>query len=275
MRSVELAPGIRSSVLGFGCAPVLGAIGAEKAAIAIHTSLDAGVTHFDVARSYGYGEAERFVGRQLKGERDRLVIVTKFGITATAAARVLGPLKPVFRALRGRQAPAVNDGMAQSAKSRLGDLFHRHLPMTPATMRSSLEKSLRALGTDRVDFLLMHEPAELTRLPELQACAIDLKREGKIRGWGLATLAEAVAPDSFSNQLNLLQTNVPVDPSQYSRLRITQGDVGLVLFSALRGVAALDRTARLQRLWADFPRAVVLCSMFTPEHIRSNAAAAS
>jgi hypothetical protein len=37
----------------------------------------------------------------------------------------------------------------------------------------------------------------------------------------------------------------------------------------------LDFTDVLARLWADFPRSVVLSSMFDPDHIRANAAKAA
>ena len=57
MKKVELVKGIQSSVLGFGCAPILGSVGAKTATRAIDCAIDCGITHFDLARSYGYGEA--------------------------------------------------------------------------------------------------------------------------------------------------------------------------------------------------------------------------
>jgi len=54
----------------------------EKESIAtIRRAYDLGVTHFDTAELYGWGENEKIVGRALKDVRDKVVIATKFGFT--------------------------------------------------------------------------------------------------------------------------------------------------------------------------------------------------
>src|SRR5260370_39566152 len=59
MEYVRLAPGLPpSSRLGFGCGSVMGRIGRAASLRAIAAALDAGITHFHVARLYGYREAE-------------------------------------------------------------------------------------------------------------------------------------------------------------------------------------------------------------------------
>ena len=58
------------SHLGFGCAPIMGRISKSHALRALAFSFDCGVTHFDVARSYGFGQAEEIVGGFIKGKRD-------------------------------------------------------------------------------------------------------------------------------------------------------------------------------------------------------------
>jgi len=45
----------------------------------IHTALDAGVTFFDTADSYGEGASERVLGKALAGRRNRVVLATKVG----------------------------------------------------------------------------------------------------------------------------------------------------------------------------------------------------
>jgi aryl-alcohol dehydrogenase-like predicted oxidoreductase len=236
-----------------------------------------GVNHFDLARSYGYGEAEALVGRELRSVRDEVVLVTKFGIRASAAAVWLRPLKPLFRALRGRKHPGgcepePSGALPAKPAGWSGRLFHERLPMTAATMRASLERSLRVLHTDRVEYFLMHEPAELSHFDELAAAAEELKRTGKIRAWGLACLQAALPAPEIPAGLDLWQTDAPPSPVQFAELRHQAGGKGLVLFSPLRGILATDRRDRLLRLWQEFPAAVVLCSMFTPAHIRQNAA---
>ncbi|MGY8914119.1 MAG: aldo/keto reductase, partial [Flavobacteriales bacterium] len=100
MKNIELVPGIKSSVLGFGCASIMGARGPKESHKAIDRALANGITHFDLARSYGYGEAERFIGKILSAKRDKVVISSKFGIIANGKARVLKPIKPIIRSLK-------------------------------------------------------------------------------------------------------------------------------------------------------------------------------
>ena len=41
---------------------------------------DAGIRHFDVARSYGYGDAEGVVGEFLRGCSEQVTVTSKFGL---------------------------------------------------------------------------------------------------------------------------------------------------------------------------------------------------
>ena len=57
-----------------------GQLDEEQAHACVAAALDAGVTTFDTADFYAQGEAERVLGRALKGEpRDELFIATKVG----------------------------------------------------------------------------------------------------------------------------------------------------------------------------------------------------
>jgi aryl-alcohol dehydrogenase-like predicted oxidoreductase len=72
------------SAIGYGAMGVSVAYGAadETAGVAaIHRAYDLGVTLFDTAEVYGWGENEKFVGRAVKGFRDDVVLATKFGFT--------------------------------------------------------------------------------------------------------------------------------------------------------------------------------------------------
>ncbi len=275
MKQVELAPGISSSVLGFGCAPVLGAVGGTDAARAMTTALDCGINHFDLARSYGYGEAEQFVGRFLKGRREEVVIASKFGSGATWKAGFLRPLKPVVRKLKGSGKAAV-PAAAAAAPAKSSDPFHERVDLTPEQMRKSLEKSLRALGSDYLDFFFVHEPpSEIERVDDLAGMAAELKDEGKIRAWGLAFdwSSEPLLRSTFS-RFDLLQFNASPGVGHYAAARQERAALPNVLFSPLRHAGGSPAASVLSQLWSDFPSSVVLCSMFNPEHIRENAAAA-
>lgn len=76
--------GLEVSELGFGAMGISLAYGPgdEQEGIAtIQRAHDLGVTFFDTAELYGWGENEKIVGRAVKGFRDDIVIATKFGFT--------------------------------------------------------------------------------------------------------------------------------------------------------------------------------------------------
>jgi aryl-alcohol dehydrogenase-like predicted oxidoreductase len=277
MRTIELIPGIRSSVLGFGCAPIQGAVGGKTARRALDEALACGVTHFDIARSYGYGEAEAFLGRFLAGRRDQMVVASKFGIQATWQASLLKPLKPLVRALKERRPKSGKSAaVATPPAPARADYFHKRIPLTAASMRLSLDRSLKALRTDYLDYFFVHEPAgALTSVDELTEAAEGLKAAGKIRGWGLAFDWQAAGPLApVFPRFDVLQFNNSPGAAHYHEAQRQRAEASNIFFSPFRSAPGQAPADLLTRLWMDFPRSVVLCSMFTPEHIRANAALA-
>jgi aryl-alcohol dehydrogenase-like predicted oxidoreductase len=276
MRQVELAPGVKSSVLGFGCAPVLGSIDARTATRAIHLALDLGVTHFDLARSYGYGEAESFVGRTLKSVRSSIRIATKFGIQANWKAMLLRPLKPMFRTLRSiRGAERKLQRGNHPDRSSVSDRFHHRVALDAENMRNSLESSLRALQTDYVDYFFIHEPTDsIERIDDLFDLASRLKEQGKIRTFGLAAPSICVGMHAdYLKRFELLQfANSPGMPD-YDVVRSKRSEKPNIFFSPFRLRGECSPFQALSQLAVDFPSSVILCSMFDPVHIRSNAEA--
>jgi aryl-alcohol dehydrogenase-like predicted oxidoreductase len=76
--------GLTVSALGYGAMGINLAYGPgdEQAGVnAIQRAYELGVTFFDTAELYGWGENEKVVGRAVKGFRDDIVIATKFGFT--------------------------------------------------------------------------------------------------------------------------------------------------------------------------------------------------
>ncbi|HEU5009169.1 MAG TPA: aldo/keto reductase, partial [Gaiellaceae bacterium] len=71
--------GLRVSRVGLGCNNFGGRIDLGATRAVVDTALDAGVTFFDTAETYGNGGSERFLGEILDGRRDRVVLATKFG----------------------------------------------------------------------------------------------------------------------------------------------------------------------------------------------------
>ena len=232
--------------------------------------------HFDVAPSYGYGEAESWLGKELSGRRDEVILATKFGIVASPLARWLRPLKPVVRFLRAsRQKPMPPIPLTAEKEFRT-DRFHHRIKMTGEGLRISVEKSLRRLRTDRIDWLFLHEPlSPVAPFSPVLEMAKELKRQGKIRAWGLAYpySTEAIHAD-YLHHFDALQFNLSPASPDYEVVKAKRARSANILFSPLRGAnPKMNKQEVLKRLSEDFPQSVILCSMFTPEHIRANARA--
>ena len=72
------------SAIGYGAMGfhmAYGSADAEAGLATIRRAYDLGVTFFDTAELYGWGESEKFIGRAVKGFRDHVVLATKFGFT--------------------------------------------------------------------------------------------------------------------------------------------------------------------------------------------------
>jgi D-threo-aldose 1-dehydrogenase len=187
MRGIAV-PGIAIQIpnLGFGCSS-LTSVDNKKALQLLGTAFDAGVRHFDVARYYGYGEAEGRLGSFVKSRRAEVTITTKFGIEpprrtnalrfAMQAGRRLVHLVPAARGFLRRRA----QGLVKSGA------------FTVNQAQASLETSLRELGTDYIDFYLLHDYAVFENSPdELVAFLTAAVKAGKIRHFGLGTGIENI-----------------------------------------------------------------------------------
>lgn len=173
MRRVRLAPrGNLIPQLGFGCSYLLGpGIDRDKALRLLAAAYDAGIRYFDTARLYGQGRCETLLGEFLKSHPDAKV-GTKFGMEPpnlvqrgfTAAARRVPGMRGVADAVRG------------SGKVRFDG----------ATARASLERSLRALGREEVELLLLHEAERLDLVhDDLLEFLEEERRRGRIRNFGI------------------------------------------------------------------------------------------
>ena len=120
---------------------------------AVHAALDQGVTIFDTADTYGLGQSERTLGKALGDRRKDVIIADKFGV-------------------RAGQGPTFYDN-------------------SPEYIRQALELSLKNLGTDYIDLYQVHYRDKKTPLTVVIETLEELKKEGKIRYYGLSNIHEA------------------------------------------------------------------------------------
>ncbi|MFJ9371150.1 aldo/keto reductase [Nocardia sp. NPDC101769] len=76
--------GLTVSAMGYGSMGTVVGYGAsddDQSIAAIRRAHELGVTFFDTAEMYGWGEGEKLLGRALAPFRDEVVIATKFGFT--------------------------------------------------------------------------------------------------------------------------------------------------------------------------------------------------
>ena len=284
--------GRRTTQLGFGCAYIT-----PENAVALDAAYDAGIRHFDVARSYGRGLTEGMLGRFLKRHRDEITITSKYGIRPPfshplhAAARAI--LKPIVR--RVRRAPI--------GESRLGAvaLSNQKAAFSGTDATSSLNLSLRNLGVERLDLFLMHEP-ESTDLadPSLLAGLQAAVRAGKIGAFGIAGKAQGLdqllaerpgfggvlqydwsalrAAPTYPDKLNILY-RVHAEPARRLRSAFL-ADAGVerqwsdAIGRDLAAPGVLEQLLLCAAL-ALRPDALVLFSSTRAEHIHANVLAAS
>jgi len=128
----------------------------------LQVCLELGITTVDTAEIYGLYEVERALGEALAlspGLRNKLEIVTKAGIYI----------------------PCKHHPERRTA----------HYNASGPRMVKSLEKSLRFLGTDHVELLLVHRPDWLTRADDTARGLNQLLREGKIQAAGVSNYSAA------------------------------------------------------------------------------------
>ena len=157
--------------LGFGTAEIGTAGERETSSRLLNEAFEQGIRYFDTARLYGGGEAEHVIGEVLGGKRDQILLTSKAGIIPWTDRRLLR----VQNKLRSTM------GMPPLAVDNLFGAF------SLKQLKASFDRSLKALRTDYLDCLLLHESAREDALNEdIVAWAQSLKDAGKIRAFGCA-----------------------------------------------------------------------------------------
>lgn len=166
----------------------------------VSEALDRGINFFDTADTYGLGKSEELLAKGLGTRRKDAVIQTKFGVRVSGGKTVYDN--------------------------------------SPEYIKTALEASLRRLNTDYIDIYTVHYRDGKTPADEVVGVLEELKKEGKIRYFGLSNISGggadefvpyagrfACCQDEFSlscrkneNDLRALQKKLRVTPMTWGSL---------------------------------------------------------
>jgi aryl-alcohol dehydrogenase-like predicted oxidoreductase len=270
--------GLTVSILGMGCGRLGSAVSHDArrdAEATVERALALGITFFDTADVYGRGRAETILGRVLRRSRTDVVIATKCGLLRTPATML-------------------NAFRSSPAGTAVGLLKERrgHREYSPAYVERAVEASLRRLGLDYIEVVLLHSPPRsVLRDATFMEAFWRLKAAGKIGACGVSvrggtdgvgdTLAaiEISGLDCLELELNVCATDA----------------IGKALPAASeRGLAVIARQpfgsgALLRHESGKLPGTVAACMQFAlgapgvsvvvagmtrPEHVSANIVAA-
>jgi len=143
----------------------------------IERCIELGVTSFDHADIYGDYGVEGVFGETLRAQpalRDRMQLVSKCGIKLISQKRPQHGIQ--------------------------------HYDTTAAHIIASCEESLRQLGTDHLDLLLIHRPDPLMDFDEIAEAFTRLQQAGKVRHVGVSNFTR--------HQFECLNRRVPLATNQ-------------------------------------------------------------
>jgi aryl-alcohol dehydrogenase-like predicted oxidoreductase len=159
----------------------------EKDAVkAIETAVDNGMTTIDTASVYGFGLSEELTGKAIKGKRDRVQILTKFGMEWKEKA---------------------GDYFFDSKDNNGKDIrIYRYA--SGEKVLKDCEDSLRRLGTDYIDLFQIHWPDNSTPVSETMEALLKLIKQGKVRAAGVCNYSAELMYEA-GKTIELASNQVP------------------------------------------------------------------
>jgi aryl-alcohol dehydrogenase-like predicted oxidoreductase len=201
----------------------------REAVAGIRRAMDLGMTTIDTAAIYGMGHSERVVGQAIRGRRDKVQVLTKFGLRwdLEEGTEYFDTTSP-----DGRPLKIYKYGGAES-------------------VLEECDRSLERLGVDAIDLYQHHWPDSSTPIEETIGACARLLEQGKIRAVGVSNYtpelmerARRIVPLASSQPpYSMLRRDVEKDVLPWCR----EHGVGVLVYSPLQkglltGKVTMDRT---------------------------------
>jgi len=219
-----------------------------KAVAAIHKAIDVGMTSFDSAPAYGFGHSESVIGQAIKGRRDKVQLLTKYGLS--------------WETQKGEYfftAPD-DDGVDRQVYRYAGK----------ESVIRECEQSLQRFGTDYIDVYQCHWRDVTTPLEETMEAMDTLIKAGKIRAAGVSNFTveemeacrKVVPLASDQPPYSMVKRDIEADILPYCR----ENNIGVVVYSPMQlglltGKLTMDREFPPNDMRAD-------SAYFSPENRR-------
>ena len=208
---IELSP------LGFGVSGAHGTplVPASRTQALVAEAIAGGVRYFDTAPSYGAGECERRLGQALaRSGRDDLIVSTKVGLSSHGLGR-------------------------------------RRRDLSPDGVEASLRGSLRRLGREGVDILILHGAAPHEMSWDLHLRLQALKQAGAYRWLGATGRGVALDWALDAGWFDVLMAPVHPFLDEGERATLDRAAASGIDIIAIETAGDAPPALRTPRTWAD------------------------
>lgn len=195
--------GLSVSTIGLGCMSLSGVYGAandKESEDLIRQAIDRGVDHLDSSDMYGWGHNEELLGRAIKGRRDRIVLVTKFGQVR-------------------------RDGQPNGVNGR------------PEYVAQACDASLKRLRVDEIDLYYQHRVDPAVPIEDTVGAMSRLVEQGKVRFLGLSEAhPETIKRAHSVHPISAVQTEYSLlyrTEAEETRQTTRELGIGFVAYSPL------------------------------------------